>query len=493
MSDVAAPLPVPVHLDAVLDGLAGNPALPAEGVRRLFARRRGFGAVARRPDLTPEMITEIIGTGDHWLVHSLALNQEVPSSTRMQLAGHRDPAVRAALALRAENAPREMFEILARDQDLHVREWLAQNEYMPADLRACLSADPDPKIRATLAQWWPQAPEPVRRILLTDQEDKVRAAACATYYHRLPHPIPPADLIPALLADPVTRAGVVPYIDLDPGTARSLAGDPDYKVRERLAQHPGLPAQLRDLLAEDPSFHVRLRVFARRDTPEAQRAAIHDRIMADARPLHQPSPDKDLDDETAILQLMNNLASRELRMLRLPWVTTDPLPHVDSPYLCFRASAAMSSSLPPQAIAQLLQDKESDVRVAMALHARDQVDAATAERIDRDYRPPKKTRWRPADTLPLPPETLRRLASDHDPRMRALSPRDPDLPADLAAILAADPDARVRREIASHPRLPAHNLLALLADPSESVARAAAANPILPPAYMHQVLSLANL
>ena len=483
----------PVHLDAVLDGLARNPAFPADLVRRLFARREGLGDVALRPDLTPEMMAEIIGTGDHWLVHSLALNPDVPSGTRIQLARHRDPAVRACLALRAESGPREMFEVLAVDPDPRVREHLAQNDQMPGDLRARLAADPDAKIRATLAEWWPQAPEPVRRILLTAPEDEVRAAACGTYYRRLPHPVPPADLLPALLADPVTRAGAVPYIDLDSGTARSLAGDPDYKVRERLAQHPDLPARLRDLLADDQSSYVRLRVFARQDTPAGQRAAIHDRIMADARLLHQPSLGNDLDEETEILHLLNDLAPLQLRMLRLPWVTADPLPHIDSAYLCFRASAAMSASLPPQAVARLLDDEESDVRVAMAMHARDQVDAVTAERIDRGYQPAKKTIWRPADTFPLPSAMLRRMAADPDPRMRVLAPRDPDLPAELATLLAADPDACVRQAIAPHPRLRTRDLLALLADPSEPVASAAAASPSLPLAHMHQILGLANL
>ena len=43
---------------------------------------------------------------------------------------------------------------------------------------------------------------------------------------------------------------------------------------------------------------------------------------------------------------MSDLARLELPTLRLPWVTADPLPHVDTPYICFRASAAMSGCLP---------------------------------------------------------------------------------------------------------------------------------------------------
>ncbi|MEV6734235.1 MULTISPECIES: hypothetical protein [unclassified Streptomyces] len=210
-------------------------------------------------------------------------------------------------------------------------------------------------------------------------------------------------------------------------------------------------------------------------------------------PLDWLANHQDLDDDRLERELMGEIARAELRALRLPWVTADPLPYVDSPYICFRASAAMSDHLPAPLVAQLLDDEESSVRTTMALQARDQIDPDTAERIDRTYRPAKRVRWRPADEFPLPADVLRRLATDPDPRMRQLAPRDPDLPVESARRLAADPDHTVRRTIATHPRLPAEDLTRLLADPSESVAATAAANPNLPPADMHQLFALAGL
>lgn len=174
-------------------------------------------------------------------------------------------------------------------------------------------------------------------------------------------------------------------------------------------------------------------------------------------------------------------------------MTADPLPYADSPYACFRASAALSGRLPAPVVTRLLNDEESGVRTTMALHARERVDAATAERIDRSYRPAKKTRWRPADDFPLPADVLRRLATDRDPRMRQLAPRDLDLPVALVRRLAGDPDQMVRRAVATHPRLPTHDLTQLLADSSESVATAAAGNPDLPLRHMHHILALAGL
>ncbi|MFI6006998.1 hypothetical protein ACIA98_42895 [Streptomyces sp. NPDC051366] len=94
-----------MHLDKVMDGLAGNPALPSELVRRLLGYRKGFGRVAKRPDLSDDMIAEIIAADDHWLMHSLALNRSLPHAFRMMLAEHPDPAIRTAVAVAAGDAP----------------------------------------------------------------------------------------------------------------------------------------------------------------------------------------------------------------------------------------------------------------------------------------------------------------------------------------------------------------------------------------------------
>jgi hypothetical protein len=150
-------------------------------------------------------------------------------------------------------------------------------------------------------------------------------------------------------------------------------------------------------------------------------------------------------------------------------------------------------ALPPAVVAQLLHDQESIVRTTMARHAPHLVDPDTAEYIDRHFKPDKKMAWRPADEFTFPPETLRRFATDPDPRMRLLAPRDADLPADFAEQLAADLEPAVRHAIATHPRLPVHALRTLLVDPSEWVTRAAAASPTLPAADMDRLLRFAGL
>ncbi|MDT5028550.1 MAG: hypothetical protein QOE61_4976 [Micromonosporaceae bacterium] len=488
MSDAA---PVRVNVSAALEGLAENPALPAEMVRRLFAYRRGFGHVAKRADLTADLIAEIMATDHHWLLHSLALNRHLPDDVRLRLAEHVDSSVRAALVIGGEHGGRELFDRLINDPDRRVREYLAQSEAVPADLRARLAHDPDPQIRATLACWWPEAPEAVRRILLTDPVGAVRAAACGTYYARLPHPVPPADLHIDLFDDPVTRAGVVRYLDLAADTSLRLATDPDDEVRQELAAHPQLPPDLRDQLAEDSSARVRVAIFARPDTPEPIRYRIYSDLQQDTGRLIDQMDG--LDDESMLRKLEDHIAVIELRNLYLAWVSADPLPHIASPYVCFRYSAARSHSLPPEAVMRLLNDDESIVHTTMAHHAPHLVDLDAAERIDREFRPDKRTNWRPADDFTFPTQVLRRFATDPDPRMRCLGPRDPDLPPDLAEQLARDTDSSVRHAVAPHPNLPTPALTALLADPVDWVARAAATSPTLPVADMDRLLRLAGV
>ncbi|MER5596444.1 hypothetical protein [Streptomyces sp. NPDC002265] len=483
----------PVHLDTVMNGLATNPALPPSMVRRMFGWRRGWGQVARRPDLTEDIVAEIVATDDHWLLHSLALNDRLPDRFRIRLAAHRDEGVRAALVMCAETAPREMLEQLIDDPDPHVREYLARSAHTPPGLRARLASDPDPKIRAVLARHWTQAPEAVRRVLLTDPEATVRAAACSTYFAHGPHPTPPSDLLPALLADPVTRAGAVIHSVLDEDTLQRLAGDPNSEVRAQVARHPDLPPSVRAVLAVDPALNVRVKVFARPDTSEHERAQIHTSVHELSRSI--PDPSDDADDETVEQWMRNCFAATELRILRLPWVTADPLPHIDSPYVSFRVSAAAAEDLPADAVARLLDDEEEIVRLTMAHTAPHLVAPETAEDIERRYRRRDKFTfwWDKAEVLTFSPETLRRFATDPEPRLRSFAPRDPDLPPALAEQLARDPEEQVRRAVAPHRSLPVPSLLRLLADPSEHVAEAAGASPFLPVEHMERLLTLAGL
>ncbi|GAB7051453.1 hypothetical protein [Catenuloplanes indicus] len=434
-------------MDAVLDGLETNPALPGPMIHRLLSRHSGRGHVAKRADLTDALIEAILASGRYWLLHSLALNRHLPPPAQRRLAAHPDPTIRLALATHAAPGTRAL---LREDPDPAVRE-AAGSAHAGASPDLAPAPPPDPATRTGTSHPAALTPPPAAR-LTTDLDLAARLAA-------------------------------------DPDLAARLAADPDPAVRREVAMHPALPAEIRDRLAGDVSARVTLAVFARPDTPGPIRRRIHDALQEEhgdllANGLNDAEIDRLLDRERAVL---------ELEHLHLPWVTADPLPHVASPYPCFRRSAARATGLPADVVRRLLDDGDNTVRLAAARRAPHLVDLATAERLERDYRPRKHSRWRPADDFPFPAATLRRFAADADARMRVLAVRDPDLPAEIAARLAADPDPMVRRCVADHPRLPTAALLRLLDDPDARVVRAAAAAPGMPVSEMDRRLVEAGL
>ncbi|SEL21255.1 hypothetical protein [Streptacidiphilus jiangxiensis] len=247
---------------AVQEGLA--PDLLSRLVRHDGARRQM--ALSRR-DLSLELAEEIIALGS---ARTLAANSSLPPGARALLVDHPQTEVRAALAANADDDPPGILVRLSQDPEPFVRSFLAMNDRLDPAVRARLATDPDREVRSSLARHWLDAPDEVRRALLTDPDSDVRRGAVHAYE-------PPPDLLPELLRDPVTRAGVVRHAE----PTGDLATDPDADVRRALARHPALSAHLRDLLAADPDVLVRDAVAARPDTPSALREELEPTLHSD--------------------------------------------------------------------------------------------------------------------------------------------------------------------------------------------------------------------
>ncbi|MFE1787796.1 hypothetical protein ACFW7J_05190 [Streptomyces sp. NPDC059525] len=406
------------------------------------------------------------------LARTRALSEEIAA----RLAADPDPDVRAERA-NWEGAAGGRHGLFAADPEATVRIALARNPGLSPELTARLGADTDPAVREAVARREEAPAEDLHRALLADPEPKVRVAACR---HR-----PPADLHGALLADPATRHHVVPFLDLDPETAGQLAADPDDRVREQLAGHPCLPAELRAVLARDADPGVRGKVFERADATPQERAVIFESLTAGA--LRYAEDPRDSSDEDFLCEAMLTC----LDLMPYPWVDPDPLPYADSPFAGLRCAAARSTALPAEARARLLADENPRVRFH-ALAGLAEVDLTVAEELDRRQGGMVKHGGRPADCVTFPPETLRRFADDPDPWMRVLALRDPDLPDEMLERLAADQEESVRCATAGHPRVPVAALLRLLGDTDEEVVEAAAASPLLPVEVMRAVLDRAD-
>ncbi|MFZ3493989.1 AAA family ATPase [Streptomyces sp. 5.8] len=404
---------------------------------------------------------------------ALAHAESLPPAVADRLAADADPRVRVARA-KVEDAAAGRHALFAADPEADVRIALAGRADLSAGSLAALAGDPDARVRQALAKGRAELTGGVLRALLTDADPQVRVAACR---HR-----PPRDLHAALLADPATRKPVVRFLDLDADTAAALAADPDEEVRAEAAAHPLLPLRVRDLLAQDASPDVRGKVFVRADTPPELRDEIHAGLTAGARRAEEDWENAEGDDVLCELVLIF------LKMESYPWVATDPVPYVASPYTGLRRTAACSERLPAELVRGMLDDEDPTIRM-IALERTPDVDLATAEDIERRHGG-SKFLDRPADYFIFPPEALRRFAADPDARMRVLALRDPDLPAALLERLAADGDHTVRRAVAEDSRTAPGTLLRLLGDDSESVAMSAAASPDLPLEAMRAVLDL---
>jgi hypothetical protein len=83
----------PVHLRKALEGLALDPALPEDLIRRLIAHREAPAELGARPDLTPELIDEMIADGRLRMPRSRASNDGLPGPVRLRLAAHPDISV----------------------------------------------------------------------------------------------------------------------------------------------------------------------------------------------------------------------------------------------------------------------------------------------------------------------------------------------------------------------------------------------------------------
>ncbi|HEX6371075.1 MAG TPA: hypothetical protein VF006_19310 [Longimicrobium sp.] len=121
----------------VLEGLAENPATPAEILAQVWslnARRDDPGdygeALARHAAAPPELLAELAGSGDDTVREAVAANPRTAREVLERLAGDAERSVREAVAGRTELAP-ETLKRLGKDDEYLVREAARANPAYP--------------------------------------------------------------------------------------------------------------------------------------------------------------------------------------------------------------------------------------------------------------------------------------------------------------------------------------------------------------------------
>ncbi|MER5666228.1 hypothetical protein [Streptomyces mirabilis] len=340
-----------------LAGLALNPRTPQDVLLRLLAE--GPAAVRMvlcRDRVLPDAVVDaVIEHPDTYTRSFFARNPHVDPAQRVRLIDDPEWFVRAHLAdgprmpfrVRPEPLPdealvhmirtygndelsgcfyqqisNELLRTMHTHQDAKVRRWgVGAWEWLSADERAALLADPDAGVRdiallrtreedpAWVESALPARPCHARTGILCHQPltravvDSVLTAPAGENERRMIayNPSLPADVVVLLAADPdpEVRERIAYRADLGPAERRALAVDPDPKVKVRLAVsvHPALSERERAAIdyevPTDRGFHQRPAPSVPRDPEDVRRDALsaHPMLRRKAARVHELPPD----------------------------------------------------------------------------------------------------------------------------------------------------------------------------------------------------------
>ncbi|MEV6244165.1 hypothetical protein [Lentzea sp. NPDC051838] len=230
-------------MNAVLDGLASNPALPSSLLSRVVVLADGVLALtlARRSDLSGAHVQALLALGDADVVAALLEEGWVhPSAvpvldvwTALVVAEHPD-------------APPDLVRSLAVHPDPVVRIRLARLGCLPADVARILARDPDSRVAAAL---FSRVEQPSVRaepdLTVVEIRSLVASEGSAAYVRAARSPQCPPDLL-HLMASRTEEGEVLRAVARNPHTSGEtlLLCLGDAQARHLAAAHPRLPVPM---------------------------------------------------------------------------------------------------------------------------------------------------------------------------------------------------------------------------------------------------------
>ncbi|MFD7730692.1 hypothetical protein ACFV6F_09960 [Kitasatospora phosalacinea] len=495
----------------VWEGLAGNPALPAEAVERLVRLTDPdlSSELVERTDLTDRQVEVLAERGTAVAGHLV----EAGRVTAEGVDPRRRPFAALAL-LRAGRAPAGWAGVLAERRQLWLE--LASSERLPVEVARQLLAEADEDVLIELAE---AQPDPdVLAALAAHPSQYVRQAVAR-------NPAAPPDILADLLDNrpplpscdacrrhpvPWTHPPDCPDPDCDLPGGAACDGSHQYArhaIVEAALAHPAAPAAdaLRHL--HDPSAFLRAQLAGRTDLdPEAYEQLATGAVPFVIEPLAEnpavgeplicrlaafphesvrravvcnPAVPLDVLDrawEGVVLKLGTTLPPR---IAAADPVEAERLAASANPEL--RRLLALRRDLPPHVRDRLAEDP--DAKVANAVAAHPGLDERQLTALHRRHG--RRVGPGIAANPDTPTALLRALVTgEHNvATLRALAVHPA---ADGATLTACLRDRRARERAAAHPALPLDRIRALLADPE--TAHHAAANPALPAADLLRLM-----
>ncbi|WP_157018501.1 hypothetical protein [Cryptosporangium arvum] len=483
---------------AVLEGLALNPAAPADVLIRLIDRHgQSLGSELTCRPLPAPVIDVMLRHPEREVRGGLAGNLDVDLRIRVRMVDDPDPLVvarvrhdrRKPLPADAVGRYLEGFDRVAASGLLNTREARQELCLAMADDRRLVTPaarHANPNVRAAAVFFEHQLSPTDRAALQKDPAQSVRQA----FEDRVERATELDELTPEpgfgrwmQLGRPLTREVVDhvlarsdpndltvlatnPHVPADAVSA--LIGHPAPEVRSAIAHRDDLTAGQVAQLLIDPHPVVRNAVSVHPALTEEQRAAIGVDLRyvpgeGDFGPDCEHSGSWRVDPA---------------------WTPDEVARWARSSNVLLRRRAARSPELPPTLVPVLAADGDPGVRILLALHSAD----APPRLLLGSYL--EYTGCGRA-TLPrkpgFPGAGLARYWRDPDPALRLLVAFDPDAEPSIVDTLRYDPDHDVRQAVAASPQLPPKQIVALLDDPE--LARAAASNPALPVDVMRQLVN----
>ncbi|MEU9111022.1 translation initiation factor 2 [Streptomyces sp. NPDC048483] len=482
----------------LLDGLAVNPATPADLLLRLLAPEyeSAWRALASRRASFPEEVTAAIVTHPHPRVRkALARNPFVDPEARGLLVDDPDWFVRLGLAARPDRKrpvrplPDWVIDRMLTTYDNDCLQELVFSRQIPYRVQRSYGSHPMASIRRMATYRWTLLSEDERAALLKDPHPKVRASAesmletddAKAMERRLgPLPVPRNHGTNGILVNYRLSRAVVDWLLRDPDRDNSWALAHNYstprdvvaglvehrdpEVRRELARRGDLAPALVEVLARDVDPRVRTAISLRPELSEDERAAID----------YTVDTDTDTDSDFGPVE-------------HHAFPAPDPAvsaAYARSRHPLLRRRAAQDPALPAALVAALARDDDLGVRVLLA-HNHPAPPPELLLRAYLEHQGPARDLLTEHPRFPVAGLGAR-FADADAPGGRRLAVLDPGLAPDAADRLTRDPDAAVRSGAARHPQLPAGRLLALLGD--EELGEHAAANPALPLTVMRDVM-----